>query len=358
MSPRVGAGGPRVLLLEALDSVGCDAADARERAALFERAGATVVPLAVTDEPWRESTNGTRVIESGPEVHETIRMATCHARFDRVVVASASPGGGALAGLLPQDTPAFWWPTGLGPAAAGSKRVGWFERWSGRRRLASLWDGAGEFSDQAADPLAGVVVESRELERPCLRLWDGEVVVVPEGFEGSSGRVVLESFAGLAGDWSAVDLVAWIDAPLEGEAHARRLGIEGRVHHAGAPTRMAEWAWWKYSQAVVLTGSRPVSRGLLLRALASGCPVLCVPRDRDFAAAADVLARQGCVRVVAPERRAVASALEDLLTRGPGVEEQIARGRGFSAARTGATLREVLARWLGVPPPSRRAHAA
>lgn len=355
MSPRIGNDGPRVLLLEALDSVGGDAADARERAALLESAGATVVPLAVTDEPWRESSNGTRVIEAGPEVRASIRMATAGGRFHRAVVASATAGGGALAGLLPRDTPAFWWPTGLGPAAARGPLVRFVDRLCGRRRLPSLWAAPPGLADPAPDPLAGVAIDSREAERPCLPLWDGEVVVVPEGFAGPSGRAVLEAFADLAGEDPAVDLVAWTDAPVEGETYARRLGIEGRVHHAGPPTRMAEWAWWKYSQAVLLTGTRPVSRGLLLRALASGCPVLAVARDGDFSAVVGSLARQRCARVVAPERRAVARALEDLLARGPEVEEQIASARSFSAARTRGTLRDALTRWLDVVPAARAA---
>lgn len=358
MRPRNGIGAPRVLLLEALDSVGGDAADARERAAWLERAGATVVPLAVSRDAVSERSNGTPVFQAGPALRDQLRAATTGSRFDRAVVASATAGGGALARLMPRDTPSYWWPTGLATASAADPLARLVDRLTGRRELPSMWEGSEALADQAADPLGGAANVNRDATRPCLPLWDGDVVVVPEGFAGPGGRAVLEAFADLADDRSGVDLVAWTDAPVEGESYARRLGIEGRVHHVGSPSRLAEWAWWKHSQVVILTGARPISRGLLLRALASGCPVLAVAHDREFASAASWLSRQGCARVVEAERRTVASALEAMLERGGEVDTQIARARSLSATRTRETLHLALARWLDLAPSAARSRAA
>lgn len=350
MRPRIEVGGPRVLLVETLDAIGADAADARDRVALLRSAGASVVPLAVVESRAPGRAGGESfVVEAGPDARAALRTLLRDDRYDRIVLASATPGGGALASLLPAGTAAFWWPTGLAAEPVGSPLVGLLGRFTGRRRLTSLWTGA----DPAVEhSLAGAGVEQNEARRVALPLWDGDVVVAPEGFDGAAGRVVLEAFASLAGDWTAVDVVAWTEAPVEGERHARRLGIEGRIHHAGAPSRMAEWAWWKHSQAVVLTGARAISRGLLLRALASGCPVLCVGRGRGLSAAVAHLSNQGCVRVVDPEPQAVAAALAQLLSRDPQVENQVERARSLSSARTREALRDALAAWLGTRPVS------
>jgi hypothetical protein len=352
MSPGIEVGGPRVLLVEAVDAIGADAADARDRVALLRSAGASVVPLAVVESRPPSVTHGDSfVVEAGPDARAALQALLHRDRFDCIVLASATPGGGALAERLPAGTAAFWWPTGLGKDPRDRGLAGLLGRLAGRRRLASLWTGVDAAAPEL-EVLAGLGVEEGGARRVALLLWDGDVVVAPEGFRGAAGRLVLDAFASLAGEWSGVDVVAWTEAPVEGERYARRLGIEGRIHHAGAPTRMAEWAWWKHSQAVIFTGTRAISRGLLLRALASGCPVLCVGGGRGLATAVAPLSRLGCVRVVDPEPRAVAAALAQLLARDPQVEHQVERGRAISSTHTREALRDALAGWLGTRPAS------
>jgi len=347
MRPAIEVGAPRVLLVETLDAIGADAADARDRTALLRSAGACVVPLAVA---------GARVVGAGMTESSVVPSGAARGAlrdllsadpFDRILLASATPGGGALASLLPLDRRTFWWPTGLGFEPRGGPLRGWLGRLVGQPRLTSWWAGANPADRPAPDAPDGAGIDELRARRGALPLWDGDVVVVPEGFQGRAGRAVLEAFARLAGDWTTVDVVAWTDAPLQGDRYARRLGIEGRIHHAGAPTRKAEWAWWKHSQALVLTGSHAVSRGLLLRALASGCPVLWVGARGGLSSSIAHLSRLGCVRVVVPEPGAVAMALAQMLARDGEVELQVERARGVSVAGNREALRDSLATWLG-----------
>ena len=355
MRPAIEIEAPRVLLVETLDAIGADAADARDRTALLRSAGAHVVPLAVAGVRGAEAgAPGSALVPSG-RARDALREVLSTDRFDRILLASAAPGGGTLAGLLPADRRTFWWPTGLGLEPGSGRLGGWLGRLVGRPRLSSWWAGVAPADRPAPDAPDGAGIEEQGARRGALPLWDGDVVVVPEGFAGRAGRAVLDAFARLAGDWTTVDLVAWTDAPLQGDRYARRLGIEGRIHHAGAPTRMAEWAWWKHSQALVLTGSHTVSRGLLLRALASGCPVLWVGGSGGVSSSIAHLSRLGCVRVVVPEPGAVAIALAQMLARDAEVELQVERARAVSTALNREALRDSLAAWLGTRPVRARA---
>ena len=347
-----------MLLLDHLDARGADLADVRERATLLKSAGAAVTVVAVSEglEPDASLASGLHVA-APPAVPAACRSFLRSGGHDRIIVVCATEGGGRLAATLPTSIPAHWWPTGT-TSPSGSpgvvQRIA--RRVRGERGLPALWGSTAGGVD-GLEALAGCAVAGRRTGRT-LPLWDGDVILAPEGLAGPGGADTLAAFADLAATWTALDLVSWAHPQAEAVRRARQLGIEPRTHHTGPPPRMAEAAWWTQALAVVLTGEEPLAGGLVLRALASGCPVLCVPRDPAFAAFAAALAREGCARV-ATGRRETSAALAELLERGPGVERSVERGRALASRYTRDALRTRLVQALGTTPAiARRAAAA
>jgi len=346
-----------VLLLDVLDALGADPIDVRERVEILRAGGAQVTALGVGPgldlgpKPGR----GIHASAPGPGAVEAVRSLAAEFHPDLVLVASAARGGGALARALPASVPAFWWPTGTESTAA-SGWLGALARTLQGRALPEVFGGAPHAEGMMAE-LAGSQVEALWGRRPVLPLWDGDIVLAPEGLAGPGGALALSAFAAVSGEWSGMDLVTWSHPRESVEKLARGLGAGARVHQVGPPTRMAERAWCSQARAVLLTGAARLSGGLVLRALGSGCPILCVGPGAGLAPLAQALAARGCATVAAPEAGAVAAALSRILECGPEVKQGIQRGRDLAAAHDGAALGERLVTVLALPRPRSAAAA-
>jgi hypothetical protein len=347
----------RILLLDVLDATGSDLGDARDRAALLRAAGARVTALAIghhLEPDARGLGRDAQVCEPGAPALRAARLLATSAHFDHAIVASAEPGGGAVGRTLPPTLPASWWPTGL------QQSGGWLGRLArtlGGRELPSLFGAQAEGSPATLAALNGCFVDPLAARRATLPLWDGEIVLAPEGFAEPHGPLVWSAFAALADEWSELDLVTWSHPRPADEVLARRLGAASRIHQVGPPPRMAEWAWWSQARAVLLTGSGPLSGGLALRALSTGCPILFIGEEEGFSGLARELQERGCSWRVTRDARVVAAELARLLLRGPEVQAAIERGRILAAHHDRAALERRLAAALG-PPASRDAAAA
>jgi hypothetical protein len=348
---------PRVLLLDCLDALGADIADARDRASLLRAAGARVTALAVgrnLDPLAKGLGRDAMVVEPGAPALDAARRLADAARFDVAIVASSERGGGTIARALPASLPARWWPTGLSAPGSG----GWLARWvrsiqgPGLPALFPVSAGAA----RSIPALAGCWVEPPTTRRATLPLWDGEIVLAPEGLGERSGATVLSAFASLAEEWSELDLVSWSHPRATDEVRAHRVGAGCRVHHVGPPPRMAEWAWWLQARAVVWTGRTALAGGLVLRALSAGCPLLFVGQGAD-SPLAEALHEEGCAWLGNGDPRGTAGALSRILERGPEVEAAIERGRVVAAHHDRTALASRLASGLSIRP-AREAAAA
>jgi hypothetical protein len=344
-----------VLLVEDLDALGADPTDARDHAAWLTGAGAEATWLAVAGSETGEPASP----DDGPlagrvvprrRAGAALREAVARGSWDRLWLASPFAGGGPLARWLPGR--AEWWPTGFAPPSAGLDPLAWL----GRRALPPLAGDAAPASP-SIPLLAWSAVTPPASRRTGLPLWDGDLVLAPEGLPGARGDDALQAFARVADAWSGVDLVGWSHPSPVLWRRACSLGVEMRVHHVGRPARAAEHAWWAHASAAVLTGVRPMTIGVVLRALEAGCPLLWV----DPPAPADGLARRlfeaGCCWLAPSESDAIAAALDGLLERGPEVEEVVARGRALAALHDGAELTTRLAANLGTSLASARVAA-
>src|SRR5205823_8684624 len=119
-------------------------------------------------------------------------------------------------------------------------------------------------------------VETPASRRPGLPLWDGDLVLWLTGLEGRRGAETIAAFAALADDWSGVDLVSWSYPSPEVQRRARAEGVEMRVHPVGPPPRLAESSWLAHASAAIVSDGPAISSALLLRVLASGCPLVWV----------------------------------------------------------------------------------
>lgn len=330
---------PRVLLVESLDAAGSDRADARERCAAL-RALHAVVRIAILSpgsdgsNPAGADANGaSRAVtivaecDAGPAGRDRLRTFADEGRFDLILVAAASPGGGAAARALPPGIPACWWPTGVAPAP------GWGERFGiGRRpRLKALGAGLAGPDDGTAPGLAWSSVGARPAGRGRLTLWDGEYLLAPLPLAGADGSRLLAAFAGLGSEWCGLDLVVLSEPQPGFEREARERGIATRVHFVGPAPREAEWAWWTHARGAVFAGAGPVSGGFVLRGLDAGCPMVTLQSDGPGAAIHAWLERNGCTPPVPPGADAWRAALSGLLGRGRAVTEAVARGRALAA---------------------------
>jgi hypothetical protein len=261
---------PRLLLLEVLDAVGADVADARERVVALRAAGAVVRAVVCDARPlraavadpcdpaWESDASDTR-----PEAAaQRLAALAAAGRFDLAVIASSRPWGGEWRRALPaelRDLDPCWWPTGFAPEDADGSR--------------------GEGPVLRARPDAGVAgmlewatVDLARGARRRLTLWDGDYVLVPGPLAGEAGSCALRAFAALVDESAEHDLVVLAPPQPAFEREARALGVGTRVHFAGHAPREAEWAWWAHASAAIASGATGLSSGLVLRGLAVGAP--------------------------------------------------------------------------------------
>lgn len=310
----------RAVFLENLDSVGAAESDADMHATALRAAGWTVHAAVVGEAPAAADSlclvararlaRFTRDAAGRKEVRELV----AHARPDAVFVASGAPGGGEVADWLPVGSPAWWWPTAFLP---GSARGG------------ALEPLVPEF---ALDPTALSVGSLPRAGRGSLALWDGDFVISPGPLSGTAGRIALEAFAALDDSWSSVEFVVLAHPQAEFEDCARALGIGPRLHFAGPAQREAEHSWLLSTSAVLIAGDEPLAGGAVLRALASGAPVLTIGTGGVPARVASTLASLGCAPAPAEDADRAAVALVDALERTDPVERRSAAGREVAGA--------------------------
>lgn len=332
--------GHRVLLVEHLDAIGAAPSDARLHATALRAAGCTVETIVLAGghhddllfTPTGDAAGpGTRVLDERDGGRDALARHVRAARVDRIVWASATPGGGDAARALAGRIPAAWWPTGFAAAGAAAGP------------LAEL--------DRALAPPAGSALDPRELAARTLPLWDGPFVLVPAPPGARACAALLAAFAHAVRDRAEVDLVVCAHPDARFEALARREGVGQRVHFVGPAQRGAEVAWLRSAALAVLTADAPLSGGLVLRALACGCPL-----------AAGGEANAPLPRWLRSQRVTWADAAGDLagtlsagLARGDDVAAARERGRALARAHEPAALAERLARALGAVPAGRRA---
>jgi len=346
----------RVLLVDDLDAAGAEIGDARDRMQALRAAGATVRAVAFSRAPEtepgarvagkarasqrRSAPQGVARLRPGAEGYAALGALAREGRFDLAVVASAAEDGGRLARALPRGLETRRLRTGFAP------EHGWFER---------LRAGGAEGGRPAVVPVLSGSALDETLRRPRqLPLWDGEFVLAPAPLDGRAGEALLDGFGALARAHDQVDLVVLAHPQPAWERGARTRGIGTRVHFVGPAPRQAEWAWWSQASAGVPAGSDALSGGLLLRALASGCPLVAIGLDPVPAALGAWL--EASELALGPRDEAVAAALGRALRRDAAVTEAIERGRAVAAAHALGTLRERIATALGVA--TRAAEAA
>jgi hypothetical protein len=318
----------RVFLIESLDAAGTGLGDARAHLEALECAGHPGRAVAVERRVDREPRDPDAAVSRGrvAVIHERAQLlaALGSAHADFVVVASAATGGGAVAGWLPAGLPARWWPTGLAAPEDDSTVTG---------RVAGA--GLAPLGGGDAGPFAGLewsVVDGPRAARSRLALWDGDYVLVPSAFAGRAGEEALRAFAAVAGDWDSIDLVVLAHPQDDFAALARELGVGTRVHFAGPSPREAEYAWAGAASALMLATEGAISGGLVLRALASGCPVLPLGDDVPGLALRDWLERSGLIATRAAGVPGGAGLeLARILDRDRPVEQTIERGRALAA---------------------------
>jgi glycosyltransferase involved in cell wall biosynthesis len=335
----------RVLLAEWLDAAGSDVADARERAAALRAAGAVVRAVAL--DPDRDG--GPPAVATGIEhwrlerdTWPRLREFARSGRFDRLLIAAASDGGGRVAEALAGIAPLQWWPTGWSAAPGWREQLPW--RAAPAQPLADHDASGGDPLDRR---FSWCSVDGERFSRGRLSIWDGDYVLAPLPLAGEDGLRLLRGFAGVAAESSGLDLVVLSDAQPRFEAEARRLSIGIRVHFVGRAARDAEWAWWAHASAGVLSGSGALAGGLILRALAAGCPLLPASGAGPVRSAGAWLAGQDLAQAGVPASADdLGSRLAQLVDRGPAVEAIRMRGRALAARLDAKTLPDRLAKAL------------
>ncbi len=312
----------RVLLVEQLDSAGASLADLRPRAQVLRHAGFDVRMVAIATEGDDDLQHGTterplpgveRLEEPGAA--DRLRRAAQSMRVDALVWASTSPGGGELARALGSRWPSWWWPAGWSAEAGGGTLTAW----------------TGD-----ADPGDTCVLEGDRARTGRLSLWDGPYALVATPPCAADAATLFEAFARASAGRDEVDLVVLEHPDAELEAAARAADLLQRVHFVGRAPLEAEAAWFQHARTAFVALERPLSAGLVLRALAAGCPLL--PVGHAAEPVARWLRRQGAAWGRAedppPAWEAIAAALE----RKPAVETAVARGRAVASRRNVESL--------------------
>jgi hypothetical protein len=223
--------------------------------------------------------------------------------------------------------------------------------------MGSAWAASGALPRVGDDgPAPGVAWSAFEPPRPGrghLPAWDGDYLLVPAALGGASGTLVLDTFAALLEEHPGLDLVVLADHQPGFQQMARGLGVGQRIHFAGPAPRDAEMAWIASASCTLVSGDGPLSGGLVLRALARGCPLLTVEGGSAADELAPWLEHHGCLagRV---ERAGGVGTLERAIAREPAVARALERGRAVAAAATPRSLAERLAAAL-LPSGERRA---
>ncbi len=333
----------RAVLLENLDAVGAAEGDADIHAAALRAAGWTVHAAVVGHAPAaadslclvsRERlTRFTRDVTGRTGVRELV----AHAKADAVFVASGGSGGGDVAEWLPVGSPAWWWPTAFLP---GSPRGG------------ALEPLGPEF---AHDPTCWAVGTLPRAGRGLLALWDGDFVMSPGPLSGGAGRLALDAFAALDDSWSGVEFVVLAHPQPEFEVYARTLGIGPRLHFAGPAPREAEHSWLLSTSAVLIAGDEPLAGGAVLRALASGAPLLTIGVGGVSGKVRCTLTDLGCKPPPAHDATSAALALDEALQRTDPVEQRCTAGRAVAGA---FSLSALTARLSPLMAPRRQKRAA
>lgn len=329
---------PRVLLVEHLDATGAAASDARLHAAALRAAGWDVEGLVLEDSNGADLLFPSRTHRhaSGFDVHGHDGLQALAARVRAsaaacVLWASATPGGGEAARVLPDDVPAYWWPTGHAPAT---------------RRPGPLHP-----LDTGLAPIDGSAIADDYANRRWLSLWDGPFALVPTLPSARTAERLLDAFANEADGAEGVDLVV-LDHPDEGfERLARAAGAAQRVHFVGPAPREAEHAWLGTAAVALIAGDVPLSGGLVLRALAAGCPLLAVGTGAEPIAAWLERAKL----TWAPAVATLGETLSLALRRAPEVSAVRDRGRRAAAAHGANALGERVADALRAHASQRRA---
>lgn len=348
-----------VLLIEHLDGVGAAPEDGRLRAAALARAGFTARMLAIAP-PLPASSKGARCALSGcagepvaawRDGPSAVREALAGRAYELAIIVSATPGRDEIARWLPAQLPARWWPGGL--ATAGTPRR---LPWTAHRALPALAgqegvrihaDGQGRDADRAA--LDWAVLDGSALARRHHPLWDGDYLLAPAPLAGDSGEDVIRAFAAAARDHDSLDLVVLAGPQPAFERIARGLGVGMRVHFVGEATREAEWAWLKPAAAAVIAGPGPITAGLVMRALACGCPVLGAGAGGVGHALEAWLADHGAAFA---HGGSTLASLTRILDRPADLEKALERGRRESAAHYVVPLGERLS--VALPRPAAR----
>ncbi len=312
----------RLLLVEQLDSAGASLADLRPRAQVLRHAGFDVRMVAIATDGDDDLQHGTTErplpgIErfEEPGALDRVRRAAESMKVDALVWASAAPGGGELAREVGSRWPSWWWPAGWS-AATGD---GTLAAWTGD-----------------ADPGDACVVEGDRSRTGRLSLWDGPYALVATPLHAAEAAALFEAFARASDGRDEVDLVVLAHPDAELEAAARAADLLQRVHFVGRAPLEAEGAWFQHARAAFVALERPLSAGLVLRALAAGCPLL--PVGHAAEPVARWLRQHGAawsrVEDPPPAWEAIAAALE----RKPAVETAVTRGRAVASRRNVESL--------------------
>jgi hypothetical protein len=313
---------PRILLVEHLDAIGASLADLRPRAQVLKHLGADVRMMALTSEADHDLQHGTAErrqpdIERLDEAQggDAVRHAAEAWEADAIVWASATPGGGETARPLGTRLAVWWWPTG----------------WSASRT-------AGPLTSLAAGLTPGdaCVIDGERPRGPRLSLWDGPYALAASPLRPADAEHLFDGFARATEQRDEVDLVVLEDPDAELEALARRAGIGQRVHFVGRAPREAECAWLLHARVAFVSLQRPLAAGLVVRALAAGCPLL--PVGSASEPVSEWLREQGASWSKPGRARLGWDAVAAALGRTPAVETAIARGRARASEQNAATL--------------------
>jgi len=322
----------RVLLVEHVDATGAAPEDARARVLALRAAGiaADAIVLAAEERDLQygscERAPGHGIAVLPPDATGLRELAAwVRARRPSLVLwASASPGAGPAARVLPRGQAARWWPSGHAPpgAAAGPLRA-----------LAGF-----------APPGDGVAPTPARAGRR-LALWDGPFALVAAPPSTTTFETLARGFARAARQHDEADLVVLDDPRPALEEIARACGIGARTHFVGPAPREAEAAWLGTAAALFVPGDAPLSGGLLLRALGAGAAPVAI--GAAAAPVADWLDARGCAWARPLDADGAALALSFALGGAEAVRRARERGRAVAAVEVGSSLAARLSAALG-----------